>query len=230
MKLSAMIGTAAFSVIVVIMLIAVASMYQATYGSTNFEVTSETVYYTTSGPVLAATIHASDNSYLPSNLQALNYSGSVPGMGSSVFNISMPLNLSSLMGNLWPVHNVTMNVSTIIHIVSFILSDAVPLAIKGIRVLAPFAGFAIGNVTAQKNGTYLVSATFTYLLPLALEFTSIAVHHGSALLGNLTIGSVGASQKVSATGYINSPGSGGPTNLTMSAGSFSWTEEAVTFS
>ena len=222
-----MIGTVAFSVIVVIMLVAVASMYQATYGSNNIQVKSETIYYTTGGPVLVASLSATDNSYLPSNLQALNSSCSVPGMGSRIFNITMPLNLTGLMGQSWPVNNVTTNVSTIIHIVSFLLSDAVPIAIKGLKILAPFAGFAISNVTAQSNGTYLVSATFSYLLPIALKFASIMVHHGSTLLGNLTIGSIGANQKVTAAGYIHSPGSSGPISLTMSAGNFSWVEESV---
>jgi hypothetical protein len=225
MKISSAISVAVLSLIIAIMLIAVGSMYEATYGSSgSVSVVSENVAYSPSGVVLNAVVRASNYGYLPANLEYFNNTVSIPGSSDGLMKISFPLNISSLMNGSYPVKNVVMNISLLLHMASYVFSVMIPLTLKGIKILAPFENFTISKVISRGNGSYLLSASFFDLVPQILNFTRISVLLGSTVIGNFNLTCATQQGSLMTTSFVvkNVTNSGGPVDLTFRAGVFTW--------
>ncbi len=225
MRITSAISIAVLSVIVVIMLISVGSMYEATYGSSgSINVVNENVTYSPSGVTLNAVLSASNNGFLPANLQFVNQSLSIPGNSNGLMKISFPLNTSALLNGSFPVKNVIMNVSLLLHMASYVFSVMVPLTLKGIKILAPLENFTLMNIMSRGNGSYLLNTSFIDLVPGFLNLTSITVLLGSTIIGNFNMSGIMQQGSHSAASFVvnNVADQKGPVNLTFKAGVFTW--------
>ena len=114
MKLSSMISGAALAVIVVLMLISVVSIYDATYGTiSDLNVSSPQLGISDQGVYYSSNISGHNRGLMPTTLQIMNQSISLSPGKNTTQHFGFPISLSSLYNDQWPVHNATVSLSYI---------------------------------------------------------------------------------------------------------------------
>lgn len=222
MRKTSSIAAVAMSIFSAVMIISVISAYQSTYGFSLQAVEDETGIAISNSTIgLNATLLGNNYGLTDVNLFLLNKSFIVSPGEKILSGILLPLNLDKLNQLGYPTQNVSMSISVlgILGALFFNLTKSFSL---GKSVLpAPFDNFSVNQFSFKRNGSTLIAVTFNYFLPIVEHFGKILVKFNGSSVGNLSLSNItnGFNQLSS---YIKVPRNTNSSNLTFSAGPFTW--------
>ena len=216
MKTTSLIGGAAFSIFVVILLVSGFTMYQSVYGSaSSVHVNGYKVEYTPQGVIVNASVSVTNPGQFPVNLQSAGFGNQVGAGSSGIFNLLINENMTNLSLLGMPIHNFSYYAKLTIKMASYMFSLIKVINLTNVKILALFSSF---NATA--SGGNLLTLAFHYLSNLNFSHISVFLHGnriGTIPLGNnYTYG-----QSVAVTGNVNTSIESG-TPLTFMAGNYWW--------
>lgn len=225
MKKSTSIAVVCMSIFTAVMIVSVVSSYDSTYGFTLRSI-GFNVYVDQSGLEINARVGAENLGFTPMTMYADNSSYSIAS-GYNILNLSLtPLTTLSFENSGFPLKNMTVVISVFSELVALFFNLTRTFVLGNLSIGAPFSGFSIDSFTAQSNATALLRVSFDNFFPFIISITKIVVSIGSKVLGNISLQNWDTGFN-SLCSYVKMPTSGGPYDLSFSAGPFSWVEENV---
>lgn len=225
MKLSSMISGAALAVIVVLMLISVVSIYDATYGTiSDLKVSSPQLGISDQGVYYSSNISGNNRGFMPTTLEVMNQSLSLsPGKNTTQYFV-FPINLTNLYNNQWPLQNVTVSLSYLVSLVSYFFNASLPVK-QNVTIPAPFYGFNVTKIlnnSSTNNYSHTIYASFSYFFPMIMKISNISVLFNGTQIGNITLPPLSVGHSFGVSGNINLKTNLPTVNLEFKAGPLSW--------
>ncbi len=186
MKVTRIVFVVVFSIICVFLLASASSIYTSAENDLK-SVTMDFEHLIITNKTVSADfqISASNNNELPSTFSILNHNLTVNPYSSTIQSIKMPLNVSALSSNGWPVGTVICYVNAVLS--EFISGIGLDKMSRNISALLPsvFSKFTLSQ--GSSNDSY--NLVLNNMISVASSFMTIGIYEGSHFLGNLSSGS-----------------------------------------
>lgn len=229
MRVSTAIGGVALTIFTVLIVISFSSMYESTYGSIgSFEIKAKSVKFTNQSMSLFSEISGSNTGHFNELVSLLNSSFMIaPGSNNST-NISLPIDISSLISEGWPSKNVSLSDSMLIFASSLFLKASRNVNIS-MDLGAPFEGFAISSFKTSSNvGANNISLNFTDFFSQKLNIKSLSIFENNTSIGNVSLPVLSYGKNYNVSGTVNILSNAPQVNLTFKAGPIKWTLNNIT--
>ncbi|GEM_PF-4474903 len=220
MKKTTSVAAVALSVFTAVMLVSVVSAYDSAYGFTIFS-SEPSIIFTNDGVVLNESVSGINSGMMPVRVSVLNESFIVQPGNKIMRSIFMPLNLTDLLSNGYPLHNVTIPLSLMAFITALFFNASKSIILGGKNIPAPFSNFSVDNVTQTSFGKAIIEVSFYYFLPEMFHIANILLKYHNTTLGQISLKNLTRGLNI-LSGTLSTGNSSIPAEITFVAGPLSW--------